>query len=248
MLGLNALSESPIMSDGFYSLYPQSPSVLPTPDYTNLITSEHIDKPKFMAMIQVITQPYIDNILLLRNMASLFDVDTAVGNQLDIIGEWVGISRNLTVPLTNVYFSFDTPGLGFDEGTWQGPFDPGTGLVSLPDDPYRNLIKATIAENSWDGTTESAVSIWNSVFASEGITIAIEDYGDMTISLGIISSSPIDAVTKALLKSNQIRLKPEAVAIRNYVSPSVPNTPFFGFDIQNSTISGFDIGSWALPL
>ncbi|MGC7970039.1 DUF2612 domain-containing protein, partial [Salmonella enterica] len=68
-----------------------------------------------------------------------FDLDQAIGVQLDAVGEWVGISRNITVPLAGVYFSFDIAGLGFDQGVWKGPFDPDTGLTTLDDDTYRLL-------------------------------------------------------------------------------------------------------------
>src|ERR1700761_2587677 len=110
--------------------------------YLDLVTSEHADKPNFNAMIAVLTQPFVDMQNLMASMPGLFDLDTAIGAQLDRVGLWVGISRVLKIPLQGVYFSFDTEGLGWDQGTWKGPFDPADQLVSLGDEPYRRLLRA----------------------------------------------------------------------------------------------------------
>ncbi|MEK6319934.1 MAG: DUF2612 domain-containing protein, partial [Burkholderia gladioli] len=100
-------------------------------DYTSLITSEHQPQPRFMALVGALVSPLVDQMNVVASMPALFDLDNAVGDQLDKVGEWVGLSRQVSTPLTGVYFSFDIVDLGFDQGTWKGPFDPDTGLVSL---------------------------------------------------------------------------------------------------------------------
>nr|WP_231941640.1 DUF2612 domain-containing protein [Burkholderia sp. PAMC 28687] len=67
----------------------------------------------------------------------------------------------------------------------------------------------------------------------------------MTIDYGIAGTLP-SAVFLALLRGGYIPLKPEAVHINGYYTPSVTNTPLFGFDTENFYISGFDVGSWAV--
>jgi hypothetical protein len=216
-------------------------------DYTSLVTSEHQSAPRFMAMVSLLAQWAVDRRNLLASIPSLYDIDNAVGQQLDRIGEWVGISRNLSLPLTGVYFSFDTTGLGFDQGTWLGPFDPTTGLVALPDDQYRILLFATIAANKWDGTVPSAYEAWNTIFAPLGFSILIEDRQDMTMNVVLVEPSP-DAVTLALFTGGYLNLRPAGVGITNYYLPTVPDIPVFGFDVENSAISGFDVGAWVTPL
>lgn len=88
--------------------------------YVELTTSQYRDKPKFTAMVEGVAQPFADTAEFLEGFAALFDLDTADGPQLDAIGLWIGASRDLEIPISNVYFSFDTPGLGFDEGLWNG--------------------------------------------------------------------------------------------------------------------------------
>lgn len=132
--------------------------------YTGLITSEHADKPKFNAMVSAVAQCFVDQQNALGSFIPSFDLDEAVGDQLDTLGAWVGISRRVRTPLTGVYFSFDIAGLGFDQGVWQGPFDPSTGITLLDDDTYRLLIRAKIGANHWDGTLVSSAAILNLIF------------------------------------------------------------------------------------
>lgn len=208
--------------------------------YINLITSAHANKPNFVAVMSTLLQPFADQIQQLQSIK--FDIDTSVGQQLDFIGQWVGISRNLEEPLTDVYFALDTAGLGFDQGTWLGPFDPTTQLDALPDDAYRTLLRVRIANNQWDGTVPGAYSFMEAVFP--GNTFFIQDNQDMTILEGVAGPVPLTAVTMALLEGGYLSIKPAGVGITYYVFPSVPG-PIFGFDLETPVISGFDVGAWA---
>ena len=212
--------------------------------YENLVTSEHNDRPNFMAMIAALAEPSVELQNLLEALPEDFDLDVAIGAQLDVVGEWIGRSRELAVPLVGVYFSLDTAGVGLDEGTWFGPFDPVSGLVSLPDDVYRTVLRTVIAANQWDGTIPGAYEVWDTIFSVTGSKIFIVDHQDMTMDVGIFGA-PLNAVVIALLTTGVIALKPCGVRINAYFIPSVSETPMFGFDVQNDAISGFDVGSWA---
>lgn len=213
-------------------------------DYTNLVTSEHSDKPKYMAMIGVTLQHTVDLVNLLDSIPSLYDIDGAVGQQLDVCGEFVGVSRHLTGPLTGVYFAFDEPALGFDLGVWKGPFDPSTGLTSLPDDFYRVLIKARILNNQWNGSKEDAYVLAQAIFSVLGYTILIEDYADLTMGLGIVGAAPPIALVQQLLVSGKFDIKPAGVRVVEYFWQSVAG-PIFAFDNNNAQLAGFDVGGWA---
>src|SRR5580704_14828215 len=91
-------------------------------DYLSLIIPEHQGQPNYEATITATVQPFIDGQNLVESFPSLFDVDIAVGQQLDYTGQWIGRSRYLVTPL-NVYFSFDTQNLGWDQGIWYSPGD-----------------------------------------------------------------------------------------------------------------------------
>ena len=132
-------------------------------NYTQLIAWEHRSQPNYLATISLTVAGDVDCQALLSTFPTLFDVDTAVGQQLDYTGQWIGRNRIVQIPL-NIFFSFDISGLGFDEGYWFGPYEVATGSFSLPDYNYRILLKATIAANYWDGTIPGAVNAWNLLF------------------------------------------------------------------------------------
>lgn len=215
-------------------------------DYTGLITSEHNQRPKFMAVVETLAKPMVALQNLLGGMPDAFDLDKAVGVQLDAVGLWVGISRRVATPLTGVYFSFDTAGVGFDQGNWKGPFDPDTGLTLLDDDTYRLVLRAKIGANHWDGTLGSTAAILNSIFSGDTF-VFIQDNQDMSMTIGVAGKVP-SAVFLALLDGGYIPLKPEGVRINFVIVTSVDGAPMFGFDVGNQFVAGFDVGAWGTPL
>lgn len=212
-------------------------------DYSGLITSEHRDKPKYMAVIAAATDPASQVQLAYQEMSDAFNLDYAIGKQLDIIGEWVGITRRVPIPLQDVYFSWDsTVELGWDSGVWKGMFDPDSGLESLGDEEYRQLIRAKIAANQWDGTIEGAEAVWAIVF--NGVqTIILQDNQDMTMTVGFVGP-PLNAVQKALLLGGYFPLKPAGVRIRYYAVPP-DDGPMFAWDTDSDLLKGWDEGRWA---
>lgn len=210
-------------------------------DYTGKITSEHSDKPKYMAMVKAVATCLLVAGNTSASLPEEFDLDSAVGAQLDVIGEWVGVTRNIQTPLTGVYFAFDTEGLGVDEGAWQGPFDPDSGITILDDDTYRTLIRARIGANRWDGTLEQSKAILDLVFSGDTF-VFIEDNQDMTITIGVAGKRPT-ALQLALLTGGYIPIKPQSVGVDYYIVPS-QDGQMFGFDIDNQYVAGFDTGSW----
>ncbi|CAN0620534.1 conserved protein of unknown function [Burkholderia multivorans] len=211
-------------------------------DYTKLITSQHRDKPRFMATVAAVVQPLVDQMNLLASMPDKFDLDNAVGDQLDTVGLWVGVSRKIRTPLTGVYFSFDIDGIGFDQGIWKGPYDPDTGLTSLDDDTYRLVIRAKIGANHWDGTLDQSGEILSSIFGTD-THVFIEDHQDMSMTIGIAGKIP-SVVFLALLSGGYIPLKPEGVHVNYTIVTTVDGAPMFGFDMENAYVSGFDAGAW----
>lgn len=187
-------------------------------DYLDLATSLYRDKPRYIALCTSLVQPLVDQQALVDAIRRGFDLDTAVGVQLDQVGEWVGRSRYLSVPLEGVYFAWGDAPVGWGLGSWKGPYDPVTGMVALPDDVYRNLLRAKIAANAWDGTIPGAYAIWEMVFALTGSLVVIQDNQDMSMVVGV-AGTMLDAVMKALLTKGYIPLKPEGVRIAAYAVP-----------------------------
>lgn len=214
-----------------------------TDSYVNLITGEHQDKPNFVATIQAMTAGFADAAAVLANVPTLLDIDSAIGNQLDMIGQWVGVTRYLAGPLTGVYFAWDDTALvGWDSGTWKDTYDPTTGITTLPDDAYRTLLKAKTVANAWDGTIPVAEAIWSAAFGA-GQYVVIQDNQDMTMIVGFVGA-PLTAVQQALLTGGYIPLKPVGVHVAYYAVP-VNTGPLFAWDANSTTLAGWDSGSWA---
>lgn len=217
-----------------------------TDDYLGLITPYHRDKPKFAGTLAALLEPFAKVQGLLVGIPLAFDLDTAVGAQLDVVGEWVGRSRFILTPLSDLFFSFDDPPRGFDRGSWKGPYDSESEITRLDDETYRLLLRAKIAANQWDGTVPGAQAALADLFPeSTGTYLYIEDRGDMSMVFGLAGKVP-PLLTLALFSAGYIPLKPHGVKT-DYLVTSVDEAPVFGFDVQNQYIGGFDTGGWGVP-
>lgn len=181
--------------------------------YLNLITSEYKNSPKFVAFLSAVIKMLEDASFCIDSMTGAFDIDLAFGAQLDVLGQIVGVSRIVN-------------------------FQPSGGASPILDDTtYRILLKATIANNQWDGTIGSLYPIWKQLFPSGNIVII--DNQNMTATL--IMTGAFSSILKDLISNGYIIPRPQAV-LYTYDFGSLP---LFGFDRDDSFIAGFDTGKWA---
>lgn len=152
--------------------------------YLNRITSEHKNKPRLIELVKARLEPFIDLCELLEDIDKSFDLDTASGAQLDIIGQYVGVSRLLD-------------------------FQPNSADSLLPDAYYRMLLKARISLNNWDGSIEGIKNIWGTVFPEYEIQIV--DKQDMTMEARIIGLETL--FENELVQHGYITPKPMGVLI-----------------------------------
>ncbi|MZF78505.1 DUF2612 domain-containing protein, partial [Salmonella enterica subsp. enterica serovar 4,12:i:-] len=154
-----------------------------------------------------------------------------------------------------VYFSWDTDGLGYDQGVWQGPYDPDSGYTSLSDETYRIVLKTKTAINNWDGRNDSLPPILDAALDGSGLKMQIVDNQDMTIGIWVFPETDISAVSLELIaaiRQGYLTVKAAGVWGGSIEIPSVEmpseGNRFFGFDMDNEYISGFDAGSWGTLL
>jgi hypothetical protein len=217
--------------------------------YTDKIASQHQDKPKFVATVAATVQPLADTAWLEQNFYLYYDLDLAIGAQLDAVGIWVGRSRYLPTPIAG-YFSLDVVGLGLDQSVWRRPFDPDSGTVTLPDELYRTLLRAVILANHWDGTIPGAYAAWAPIWANyPAYTFIIQDYEDGSMAYGLLGPGPPNNIMMGFLTFGEIDTKPAGVELMHFlptVWPAGPGgTPVFGLDSSNAACAGLDIGAWA---
>lgn len=212
--------------------------------YLDLITSEHNQKPKYMAMLEAILKPMANGVVVAKSLNVLYNLDTAVGVQLDIIGQWIGRTRYLKAPITGVFFTYNT-GPGYNFGIYKGPFDPGTELVALPDEQYRTYLKAVAAANQWDGTIPGAYAAYAILFEGTPYEVLIFDFQDMSMAFALLGAVP-DALTQALFTGGYLSLKPDGVSVRYYVVPVVDG-PVFAYNapLGDANRAGYNAGHYA---
>jgi len=187
--------------------------ILPNGYYSNLLTSLYKQTPEFNAWINAVLSIANDTSNFLSQISAAFDPDYAIGVQLDIVGLFVGVSRTV-------------------------PFQPSDSVSPvLDDETYRILIKATIANNQWDGKIGSLYPIWNNLFP--GGHISIVDNQDMTAD--IVLTGSFTSIIEDLINNGMIVPRPQAVEY----NISFADLPMFGFDRNDSYIAGWDTGNWS---
>jgi hypothetical protein len=192
---------------------------IPVDDYLNLIPSYNAIQPKFMATLRASLQPFADQQKVLAGMPQAFDLDTAIGTQLDQVGIWIGRDRFVETPISGVYFSWDTPGLGWEQGTWQGTFDPSEGLTTLDDETYRQLLYAKVGSNNWDSSPQTIVDVLTTLLEGQGASaVSVIDNNNMTITVNV-DGSLNSAVFRSLILNGEIPIKPAGVGISYNLPP-----------------------------
>src|ERR1019366_1531925 len=211
--------------------------------YLALVTSEYQNSPKFLTMRSGVVQPFADSQTFLASIPTAFDIDVAIGVQLDIDGQWIGRNRQIAVDSPISYFSCDISGRGCN-----GPplYVPGTPLtttatVSLSDSSYRKLLYAKIAANNWNGTVSGAVASFQKYFTTPQL-VFIEDQQNMTMQVNI--SGVMLTGTDLAIFSKDIPIKPMTVSNQFWVASAA--APIFGCDVENQYVSGCDVGAVAV--
>jgi hypothetical protein len=156
---------------------------LPLNYYLNLFTSEYKLAPNLNAWARALLTPLDDITTCIGGMTEAFDLDNAVGVQLDTLGVIIGQSRTVG-------------------------FQPSGGVSPvLDDDTYRLLLKAKIAFNQWDGLQTSLQAIWQSLFS--GGTIVVHDNQNM--SAIIVLTGSFSSIIQDLIVNGLIVPRPETV-------------------------------------
>ena len=190
-------------------------------EYLTFITSEYQNSEKFLLWMDALISRMAEITGASSLMNAAFDIDNAVGPQLDTLGVIIGISRNIRVPIAGIWFTWyegeSPPELekGWNKGSWRDPFDIyEEGMTILPDDAYRQILKFKIIQNSWKGTIPELYATWEVIFSVEGLTLSIVDNQNMTANI-TITGNTIPAAIQYILQENLLPFKPAGVAI-NY--------------------------------
>ncbi|MCK4883519.1 MAG: DUF2612 domain-containing protein [Candidatus Diapherotrites archaeon] len=179
-------------------------------DYLNLIPQENREKEKFIANLTALVEPLIHLQDVDASLIREYDIDYAVGVQLDVVGEWVGKGREVPVPL-DFYFTWGgTIAEGWGQGIWKGKFDPDSGITILTDDLYRALLYSKVTSNSWDGNLDVIYEILVLGTGADVSQFTVTDNQDMTMT---IDTTGLTELQQAMLDQDVTILKPMGVGL-----------------------------------
>lgn len=180
--------------------------------YLNLIPSEHRLSPNFINWLTFGIQKLQDDNSSALDIINAFDLDTATGTQLDIIGTLVGISRQLD-------------------------FQPRSDISSVLDDVYyRLLLRARIVWNQWKGTIKELYEAWQVIFPAGNLLIM--DNQDM--SMDIVVSGNFSVMERELINNGLIVPKSEGVRINYIIIEENSNLPVFSYGYDNEILGGYN--------
>lgn len=189
--------------------------------YTELISSQHRQQPKFTATVETLTEAVAHIKTVVQKIPYAFDLDEAVGAQLDIVGLWVGQSRYIKDTIPAEFFGFfDTPAaLGFGEegmlwigGRWYEEGESTLETSKLNDHFYRMLIRAKIVKNHYRGGFAGIIAGAKQIFGDVHVTV--QDKGHMAMRVNI--GRTLSRLEQAIVKKLDIIPRPAGVLIEGY--------------------------------
>lgn len=218
--------------------------------YVNLLIIQYHDQPKAQAEIALMAEVLLANGVIF-DVRDGYNIDTAIGHQLDIIGKYVGTDRYFTThdlinffgltfytdvdPDSQEKFGF-VQYANFNEYQYNGTLNYHSLLSqsnALSDTDFRTLIHLKILQNN---INHSHKSINDAIFDIFGNSVVPDSTGGMKM-IYFISQNFSAVVSAALTK--QLLPKPMGVQITLIINVSAP---FFGFATYESTpgsIEGF---------
>lgn len=157
-------------------------------DYLDLITHQH-QMPKFLATVSASAKPIIEIIEFIKELNNKFDIETAKGDQLRILAEWVGAPNAIPNAIPTFFFGWrgqtgaltwsDQDGdAGQEVGYWRDSGMSSYRAMPMSNALFKRVIKAKILLNNTDCSINSAKEIIELIIDKPFI---IRDKQDMTV-------------------------------------------------------------------
>lgn len=217
--------------------------------YKNLLIIQYHNKPKAQATIDAVVRECLANGVVF-DVRDGFNIDTASGVQLDIIGKYVGVDRFYnSQDITGVHFgysdAFENEPVGTtgyadaaDFLTKDGEFLSsrdiiGTGF-SLSDNDFRTLIRLKILLNNSNFSNKQIDDDLEEIFSGD---LYFVDNLDM--SLEYFTTSDLSLIVRVALSKN---LLPAPMGVR--INHLIQDEIYFGYSDSNS-LEPLDVTGYA---
>ena len=215
--------------------------------YKNLLIVQYNNKEKAGATIELLSNVTLDNDIV-SQVQDAFNIDTAVGVQLDVLGKYIGKDRfiNGQVPIVGDFFSMTSyPTLGTDTGIGMTDYanyntDPGGFLnygdiftsAGLSDDNYRIILQLRIVQNNSDHSHKSIDDGLYSFF-EDGIVMSARE--NMTMVYFVTNEFLQIALIAA---DKKVLPRPMGVKLNGLIKR---DKKFFGFTRYNRTSNSINV-------
>ena len=190
--------------------------------YSNLLILQYIGRAKAYATIQALVTPVIMG-QLPTQVRDAFDIPTAVGVQLDVIGKYVGVTRS--------GFIFD--GIA----------------ITLDDADFRGLLTLKIFTNNAGSSLYTIQKLISMYFAGQ---IFVFDYFGMRMSYFLDTSIGSQSLAEMIIVQGLLP-KPSGVQLGSTIYASDEINEFFGcktYDavaVNSSPLNTYDVYSMDFP-
>jgi hypothetical protein len=219
------------------------------------VTEQFKDKRIYDKYLQMLLSGKVELQNVIKDTMQLRSIDTAVGVQLDVIGEIVGRSRGLVTSEIFTYFGFDgalqadsfssttDPTVG---GQWYSLNAP-VGISREPsDDEYRLILKAKIIKNRTMARPEDVISAYKFLFGASQVTIEEISPAEVRIGIGKILNNVERGLLFDLGGAGQLLPKPAGVSYsytefqagRVFATDGFPGARGTG-DLSDPSVGGF---------
>lgn len=214
-----------------------------TDEYKKLLIIQYSDKPNALAQIELTMSKLEEVYDLALSLEQAFDLDQAVGKQLDILGKIVGINRSVPFAVPKNYFGFsDNSTTAWPMGNkfienfvsyplknkFEIPYTSG----ELNDYNYRFFIKAKIIKNNSKGTMidTNNLSIQSTIDYLFNNTGYVVDNKDMSFNLYINQNFDLSMIQYI----NQLNLIPRPQGVKMNILIQYVEDNTFGFNVNNT--------------
>lgn len=195
--------------------------------------------PIFDKYLQLLIDGFQDIEETYKQLMQLRSIDTAVGAQLDIIGNIVGQDRELLAVDLFDFFGMQGAINAFPMGDLSSPsvggifYSYGTdfgGNIELDDDTYRIFIKAKIFKNNTNSTPEDFISAVKIILNVDQVAIISDGDGQATVLFGRQLTTYERIIIQYISYSQGYpsRLLPKTVGVRINFGEFMQNK-YFGF-------------------
>jgi hypothetical protein len=217
--------------------------------YQDLMLYQYQNQQKATDTIKTLVDSALVDLVPL-DVQNAFDIETAEGVQLDILGKYIGLARQVAVELDRPYWRLadyetytpSSPLVGMtdyedrainNDSVWYQYQFAGESFYTLTDGQYRTMLKLKIVLNSSDNTLKS---IAQTMFDFFGLGVRVYDAKDMTLSYAIDAEV---APTVVLASDLGLLPHPQGVGISGIFQFSGQLFAFADYAEDNGNTTGF---------